>query len=740
MSAYLKKNNYLSIYLFIIIGINLFLQSLPLTNVFGYEFSAINALLLSFISGLYVVLSLKSLSKKERYLNYNQLFTAWFWMLILPIGFSLVNSIIFGFCSFCDGILFYLVIVCPSVIIGSAVGALTYFLVNKFRVLFFLFIYLLILFIPVLEIYFNPQVYLYNPLLAYFPGTIYDEGLRVDFNLFLYRFYNLIFFLPLLIYSIKRSRKSVVFKNRFSFAVITLLIAAVFYFMISPSLGYATTQALLEEHLSNKVESEHFIIHADKRIEKDEVRLIVLNQEFYYQQLKKYFKEEPKTKINSYIFYDSQQKKSLFGSGAADVAKPWLNSIYVSMDTWENTLKHEIAHCFTAGFGSGIFKLASGFNPALIEGVAEAADGIYHENDIHYLASLAYKNDYRVSLSSIFTSFSFFGSVSTLSYIYSGSFIKYLVDDFGIQKVKEFYQKGEFEKSFSADLYSIIDEYNLFLDTLTIYSTTEKANYYFGRKALISKNCPRYVASELTRGWDFYSSKNYKNAKEIFENVLSKAESYSAIVGLSKIYEDSDSLESAIGLLHKNLGTFSGTSTEFNLKFRLAELYVKNDKLENARELYEYLSKANAYRRLEQLVNTRIELLKNGALKKYVAGSDFDRFEIIKQLNSKKYNYSSIPLMIDLSERLDEEYQSFLSFFEKDIEVKNEASSYAAFKLSQFMLKHFDYVRARKMAGIALRYKSNLNLLDVTKNSFTKADWFLRNADAVFQKTKFELY
>lgn len=736
MSAYIKKNNYLSVYLIIIGGINLFLQTLPLTNVFGYEFSALNALLLSFIAGLYVVLSLKSLSKKERNLNYNQLFTTWFWMLIVPIGISLVNSIIFGFCSFCDGILFYLVIVCPSVIIGSAVGAFAYFLVNKFRVLFYLFIYLLILFIPVLEIYFNPQVYLYNPLCAYFPGTIYDEGLRVDFNLILYRFYNLIFFLPLLIYSIKRIRKPVVFKNRFSFAVFTLLVAAVFYFMISPSLGYTTTELCLEEHLSNKVESEHFIIHADKRIEKDEVRLIVLNQEFYYQQLKKYFQEEPKTKINSYIFSDSQQKKSLFGSGAADVAKPWLNSIYVSTDTWESTLKHEIAHCFTAGFGSGVFKLASGFNPALIEGVAEAADGIYHENDIHYLASLAYKYDYRINLSSVFSNFSFFSSVSTLSYIYSGSFIKYLVDEFGVQKVKDFYRRGNFDESFSIDIDSAIEDYNLFLDTLTIYSTKEKANYYFGRKALISKVCPRYVASELSQGWDYYSSKNYEDAKEIFENVLAISESYGAIVGLLKIYEDSDSLESAINLLRSSLDTFSETSTEFNLKFRLAELYVRNNEMEKANKLYEYLSKANAYRRLELLVNTRIALLKTGTLKKYVAGSDFDRYEILKQLNSKKYNYSSIPLMIDLSERLDERYQSFLSFYDKDIEVKSEISSYAVYKLSQYMLKNFDYVKARKMAGIALRYKSNLNLLDVAEDNLSKADWFLRNADSVLQKTK----
>ena len=95
--------------------------------------------------------------------------------------------------------------------------------------------------------------------------------------------------------------------------------------------------------------------------------------------------------------------------------------------------------------------------------------------------------------------------------------------------------------------------------------------------------------------------------------------------------------------------------------------------------------------------------------------------------------------MIDLSERLDEDYQLFLSSFKADIEVKNESSSYAALRLSEYMLKYFDYVKARKMAGISLRYKSNLNLLDVTKNNFDKADWLLRNADSVLQQTKFDI-
>jgi len=200
---FLKKNNFLYLYLVVITGVNLFLQTLPLANVFGYEFSAINSLLLSFVSGIYIISVFKSSEKTKILFNTSQLFEACLWMLSIPFIISIIKSLIFGFCSFWDGLFFYLVITCPSVIIGSAIGAMSFHFVKKFRVILFIFVYLLILLaIPVLEIYFNPQIYLYNPLFAYFPGTIYDEGITVDFNLILYRLFNLIFFLVILKYFI----------------------------------------------------------------------------------------------------------------------------------------------------------------------------------------------------------------------------------------------------------------------------------------------------------------------------------------------------------------------------------------------------------------------------------------------------------------------------------------------------------------------------------------------------------
>ena len=231
MANLLKKNNYLIVYLIIIGVINLFLQTLPLTNVFGYEFSALNALLLSFLSGLFSISYLKSLVKENQKFNVENFISALRWMIFLPFAISVINSMIFGFCSFTDGLIFFIVITLPSVIIGSAIGSAIFFLIRKLRVIVFITFYLLILFIPILEIYFNPQIFLYNPLFAYFPGTIYDEGLSVDLKLTLYRFFNLLFFLSILVYLIKYQFKSSSIVRRKSFLFLTIGIAAIFYFL-----------------------------------------------------------------------------------------------------------------------------------------------------------------------------------------------------------------------------------------------------------------------------------------------------------------------------------------------------------------------------------------------------------------------------------------------------------------------------------------------------------------------------
>jgi len=164
---------------------------------------------------------------------------------------------------------------------------------------------------------------------------------------------------------------------------------------------------------------------------------------------------------------------------------------------------------------------------------------------------------------------------------------------------------------------------------------------------------------------------------------------------------------------------------------------LKTNELEKAIELYSFLLYAKPNRRLELVSSTRLALLKNGTIADYVSGSDYDRYELLKELNIYSYNYSSIPLMIDLSQSLGEDYQKFKSHFVHDIEVKDEISSYAVYKLSEYMLQNFDFVNARKMAGISLRYKGNANLLKLIEENYSKTIWFFKNSEEVLSETDY---
>jgi hypothetical protein len=572
MTSIFKWRNYLVFYLTAISIINLVLLRIPLTKVFGYEFSVINSLLLVLFSGIYSIYFLKSFTPKQSDIVIKEVFKSLILFLFMPFCISIINSFIIGFCSFWDGLLFYLVITSPSILIGASLGGASLYLMKRFQAVLLIILYIGILLIIAFEIYFNPQVYVYNPIIGFFPGTIYDEGIQVTGKLFLYRLFNVFFFGFVFFVAVKRLFDKKL-KSGKSIVLITLFIAVVFYFF-SPNLGYSTTAGSLTKALGKIINTEHFVIHYDKRLESKGIKMLALNHEYYYSVLKNYFQAEVDEKMVSYIFYDNDQKKEQFGSKYADVAKPWLYQIYIAYDNWEHTLKHELAHCFSATFGAGIFKLASGFNPLLIEGVAEAADGNYDNNDLHYMAALAYNSNYKVDLQHLLTKTGFYSNPSSISYIYAGSFVKYLVEKYGIKRFKDYYLNGEYKRSYDIEINNTLKSYYSFLYDIKPSNTIDQANYYFGRKSLLQKTCPRAISSYLSSGWEQLSNYNIDLARNTFQTVLSLSENYSALVGLARSYEKQDSLLNAINLLSGEIEKFEGTSYFYNLEMILSDLIL----------------------------------------------------------------------------------------------------------------------------------------------------------------------
>ena len=712
----------------LILIVNLILLRLPLTGTFGYEFAAVNGLLLVIISGMFILISR---SKSDYHLS--QLFINLLLFVLLPLVVVIINSLLTMFCSFWDGLFFYVLIVITSSMFGSSLAFLIDFIVNRFKKTIFLFTIFANALIPILEIYFLPQVYFYSPLIGFFPGNIYDEGLSPDLKLFLHQFIIIVFSISVIYFLIKK--KDLIDKHKWKFISILTLIVITFQF-ISPYVGFTTTFSKLESILPKKVQSEYFTLHYDK-IDSSEAKFIALNQEFYFEVLTASLKTKPLKNIDVYLFNDRLQKKEIFGAGNADVAKPWQYAIYISADSWEHTLKHELVHVFSAEFGTGQFKLAAGFNPALIEGIAEAIEGTTDDISLMDFTALAYNHNYKIELSSLFSGLNFFKSGSSLGYTYSGAFTQFLIEKYGIEKVKNFYTDGDFNSVFSSDLKSVQKEFQNKLKASS-FGNQAMADYYFGRLSILQKVCPRYIADRLSNAYEYLNSGKLDKAEILFKEINDKTLNYSALVGLSEIFLKKTKYYSAIKIIKDNLNQFKGTPYYYNLIFRLGDLYASNQQIDSAMYCFKKLVDENPNYILNYLSSTRLSLLQINKLSAYLDGNDSLKLNLLVELNRNQYYYNSLPIIVDLLSFQKADYKKSLSIFDKTFIVDNLESSYAAYKLSQYMLENEDYINARKYAALSLRVKEGNLFYTSMQEHYKRTNWFFKNARNVLSSFIFD--
>jgi tetratricopeptide (TPR) repeat protein len=728
MFSWLDKKHIVS--LVIIALFDLVLTRLPLTSVFGFEYSAFNSILLVIITGLLTI----SFLKRREVLIRNLLRIIPF-ILLIPAVISVANSLITTTCSLGDGFLFYLVITVPSILIGASLGSFSFYFMPRFPRLLFFSLLLLTAFIPFAEFYFNPQTYFYNPLIGLFPGTIYDEGLSVTVKLVIYRLINTGFYAALFYLSILGLRNPIRF-NKYSFTFFFSFVVIVFIYL-SPNLGFSTTKGRIVSTLKGKCYTEHFEIIYDTSIDSLYLQNVIVHHEYYYSELKKYFNSVPPKMITSFVFRDNKQKGELFGSANADVAKPWLYQVFTTANSFNISLKHEIAHIFSAEFGSGPFKITGHYNPALIEGIAEAASPFYGTWYIDQLASVAWNNNYKVDIVKLFSGFSFFSQNSSLSYVYAGSFSNFLIKRYGMDKYCRWYRGKSFDEVYSSSLKDVSEIYYVYLKDLGYNDRLNTAQYFFGRQTIFSKFCPRYIADRLEKGWSFYYKKNYSEAEKIFSQLNSITRNYSALYGLVNCKIKLKKNEEALTLLKKELPGFRNSSYYYGLELLLGDVLVRNRFFAEAKGRYFLLNSLDPDFHVDYLSKLRLNLAVSDLLiYNYITGEDSIKYLILKKYNSDEYDYASIPVMIDLAVSLDIPYKDVLNVFDKTITVNDIFSSYASYYLSEYMMEHLDYKKSRNFATLALRYNSGDGMNIFLRSHFLKSEWMYYNSDDILNKLK----
>jgi tetratricopeptide (TPR) repeat protein len=253
------------------------------------------------------------------------------------------------------------------------------------------------------------------------------------------------------------------------------------------------------------------------------------------------------------------------------------------------------------------------------------------------------------------------------------------------------------------------------------------ADYHFGRLSILQKICPRYVSDRLYDAFNYLENEDFVEAKQLFNEINNKTLNYSAIIGLSEVYLKENKITDGIQLVKKSINKFVKTPYYSNLIFRLGDLYAIDNQNDPSVNLYNEILYANPNYHFDYLIKTRLSLIEKNKLQTYLIENDSVKLELLIELNDSSCNYNSIPIILGLLESQKNNYNKSLSIFNKTFIVDNLESSFAAFKLSQYMLRNLDFANGRKYAALSLRFKYENPFYSIMKENFEKANSFFIN-------------
>jgi tetratricopeptide (TPR) repeat protein len=391
--------------------------------------------------------------------------------------------------------------------------------------------------------YGEPPVFSYNAILGYFPGNLYDENIRLTWPLLWSRLEDFGWGLALVAlvtrwFDVPRHRgvwrRARPAGRRLGALAIALGAAAGAGALhgFGGALGYAPDAEDLAAVLDGRIETEHFVIHyAHTRDIDADIAVIAEDHEFRYHEVVAQLGVAPAGKLRSFVFADSEQKARWFGARGVEMAKPWRHEIYLDHRAFPHgSLRHEIAHAVASAFGDPVFGIAARhgvfINPGLIEGLAVAVDwpGSYDQPTPHELVRAMMDLGVEPSIGQLL-SLQFFNVSSARGYTTAGSFLRFLLDGYGADKLRALYRSGgDFDAAYGMPLSALEAAWRAMIGTIVLPpGTSEAQRERFRTGSVFSRPCPHAIAGRRERAGRALAAGDHARAVALLREVCSDA-------------------------------------------------------------------------------------------------------------------------------------------------------------------------------------------------------------------------
>lgn len=504
----------------------------PLFNVLGYESSLLTAAVAGFVS---LGLSERALAQAARRPLDPQWSGAarWYWetllkrlLLALP-GFVLLllNALRVPSCDLVTGAALWALGPVFAIFMGHSLAwALAAPLQGSLkRLLLGVGLVLINALLMGLHIALEPPITGHQWFIGYLSGSIYDEALSVPASLLYYRgtlatgVLGVIWGLEAARLKRAASASAAAGSSWRLWALLatTLLLSWALMYSQRQRFGVELDRETIAARLGGKIETEHFVIyHGQSQDLTSQAALLAEDHEFRYAQMKRFFGTDPVAlhgrKVRSFVYQDRAQKGALMGASRTLIAKIWLREMHITWSGYgDHLLAHELAHIFTEPFGRGPLRLSArflvGVNMGLVEGVATAADDPPGELSLHEASAMMRALKIAPDIRKLLGAEGFWGQSSAKAYTLMGSFVRFLVDTYGMDKFKAAYGAGSFEQVYGEPIDVLVGRWEQLVDSLPVV-TQERAialaKFRYTRSSIFGKVCARAQAQLRDQAFD----------------------------------------------------------------------------------------------------------------------------------------------------------------------------------------------------------------------------------------------
>ncbi len=514
---------------------------LPLVSLLGYESAATFGVLAGLLTmGLtlhavargVVDAPLAEARESSPTLDFFKLLVRHELLLAVPVVLLSLNALRVTNCAYQVGAGFWLAIPVAAILVGQVLGWLATAAAPRrlgLQIAFCVGAVLASAAALGLHLALQPPIVGHQMFLGYFSGSIYDEALSLPASLAWYRLMQVLGVVAVLgaIEALWRARHG----KRVVWALIVVVLGAGGWAIIwsyRHELGIRIDRGYIEEQLGGRIETQHFIIYYPQTREFIEARKrLAEDHEFRYAEMKAFFHTDPAkhTKIRSFVYANPEQKGRLMGGRRTLVSKLWLHEMHILWRHYgDHLLAHELAHIFTAPFGAGPLNLSMhglGVNMGLVEGAAVAADWPTSELSPHQASAALRRMHLAPDIRHIVAATGFWTQSSGRAYTLVGSFVRYLIETYGVEKFEKAYPNGDFKAAYGKSTDALVGEWEHFLDGIKLTSSEmELARYLYNRPTIFQKVCARQIGEMQREANNAAQQGNVGKVRELFGKIL----------------------------------------------------------------------------------------------------------------------------------------------------------------------------------------------------------------------------